>query len=99
MPHVQVSAETDSVCSCFLLSRLRCHGYRASPPRHASPLSFLSLSLSLDCWVIQPISWLVSSPRWSFKSFEPPHVLNGAFSLVLDASRALGGEIEVFGSI
>ena len=26
----------------------------------------LSLFLSLHRWVIQPISWVVSSPRWSF---------------------------------
>lgn len=60
LPHVQVSAETDSVCSCFLLFQPRCHGNRASLLRHTAPPP-------CHHWVIQPISWIVSSSRWSFQ--------------------------------
>lgn len=62
VPHVQVSAETHSVCSCFLLSRPCCHGYRAGPPRR-----FLSLSLPL------PLSFFLSlSLSFSLASLSPP---------------------------
>ena len=38
----------------------------------------LVLSRSFHRWVIQPISWVVSSPRWSLLL---PHLLNRLFSV------------------